>query len=54
MFDTNEKKLLKSLVEKELSGFEKQESKIIDKSISDVKLELEYDEFLKNLIKKLG
>ncbi len=53
MLDTNEKKLLKSLVKKELDGFEKQEDKIIDKSIFDVKLELEYDEFLKNLIKKL-
>lgn len=53
MFDTNEKKVLKELVKKELEGFEKEEGTIIEKSIPDVKLELEYSEFLKELIKKL-
>lgn len=53
MFDANEKKVLKLLVKKEFEGFEKEEDKIIEKSIPDVKLELKYGEFLKNLMKKL-
>ena len=47
----NEKKVLKALVKKELEGFEKEESTIIEKSIPDVKLELKYKEFLKKLLK---
>jgi len=53
MFDENEKKVLKALVKKELEGFEKEESTIIEKSIPDVELELKYEEFLKGLMKKL-
>ncbi len=54
MFDAKEKKVLKALVKEELERFENEESTIIEKSIADVGLELRYDEFLKNLLKKLG
>lgn len=53
MFDATEKKVLKELVQKALESFEKEEDTIIEKSIPDVKLELEYGEFLKNILKKL-
>ena len=53
MFDTNEKTLLKELVKRELENFEKEESTIIEKSIPEVKVEAQYDEFLKTLLKKL-
>ena len=53
MFDQKEKRILKILVKQELERFEKEENSIMDKSPSELKLEVGYDEFLKNLLKKL-
>ncbi|MBU0629082.1 MAG: hypothetical protein KKC75_07880 [Nanoarchaeota archaeon] len=53
MFDQKEKDVLRILVKKELERFEKEENSIMDKSPKELKLEVSYDEFLKNIIKKL-
>ncbi|MBW2999679.1 hypothetical protein KY339_03325 [Candidatus Woesearchaeota archaeon] len=54
MFNENEKKLLKALVEKELKEFEEEGDTIIDTIIPFLNLEVKYDEFLKSLLEKFG
>jgi len=53
MFNQKEKDVLNVLVKKELERFEKEENSIMDKSFSELELEVKYDEFLKGILKKL-
>lgn len=53
MFSEDEKKLLKLLIKKEISEFELEGKKIIDDSPSELRVEEEYDSFLKKLLEKL-
>jgi len=53
MFTEKEKEILKNLVEKELKGFEKEESTIRPEELNILEGEEKYDEFLKQLMEKL-
>ena len=50
----NEKKVLKELVKNELKSIDSEEKTIIETSPGFFKGEIAYDQFLKDLIKKLG
>lgn len=53
MFTKDEKKLLKMLVNKEMKEFKLEGKKVIDESPSEVRLEEEYEKFLKKIKDKL-
>ena len=53
MFDENEKKLLRWLVEKEIKRFEEEESEIRPMAPQFLAIEDKYDSFLKKLMEKL-
>lgn len=52
-FTDNEKEFLKQVVKKELDNFEDEGETIIEAEPAFIALEEKYDEFLKNLLKKL-
>jgi hypothetical protein len=53
IFTDKEKKVIKTLVKEELTKFTKEESSIIEKSVQESKIEGTYEDFLKNILKKL-
>ena len=53
MFDNDEKKLLKALVEKEIESFKEKEVGLVDVSPQFLKGEKKYEQFLEELINKL-